>query len=140
MPPLSPLSTPALAPELISQCHEFGKVLSAPSSATLAVGLTPIPQSEAPASYTHVFGQVLVELRASLGAQVALTDLPPLLPDQYFSTPTHLNGAGAREYSHCLSRALGKAGLILPPRRRRAKDDLTARLDFRQRTPQPAPP
>ena len=108
-----PLKSAVLSPWFASQCEDFGKVL--PPGIQLAVGLTPIPQSEAGPGYPQLCRKVVMELKEALRADAGLTNLPPTLPDHYFATSTHLNELGARQYSHYLGRALRQAGLAPDP-------------------------
>jgi hypothetical protein len=103
-PMAPPLKSAGLSPWFASQCKDFGKVL--PPGIHLAVGLTPIPQSEAEPGYPQLCRNIVSQLKEALGADAGLTNLPPTLPDHYFSTSTHLNEMGARQYSHYLGRVL----------------------------------
>jgi hypothetical protein len=107
-PMAPPLKSAGLSPWFASQCKDFGKVL--PPGVQLAVGLTPIPQSEAQPGYPRLCRSLVRQLKEALGADTGLTNLPPTLPDHYFSTSTHLNDMGARQYSHYLARVLQQAG------------------------------
>jgi hypothetical protein len=75
-----------------------------PSGVRLLVGLTPIP--EGGRGYEDSFRETLEVLQKYLRADGILTNLPATLPGHYFSSSTHLNAEGARQYTHALVRAL----------------------------------
>src|SRR5688572_30236999 len=86
------------------QCEAFRAKL--PKGIRLLVGLTPVPQSNPSAEYVGARDRILGELAKHLDADAQLLTLPTVMPDQYFSTTTHLNERGARLYTHILARAL----------------------------------
>jgi hypothetical protein len=109
-PAAPPLNARELSVGFRQQCAVFRRGL--PHSLKLAVGLTPIPRSEADSHYPDVWQQIAIQMKQALEADVALTNLPPALGDHYFSSSTHLNEAGAREFTHHLHRALREAGIL----------------------------
>ena len=76
-----------------------------PNGTKLLVGITPVPESFAPAGYVGEYQQMLQQWSQWLGAE-ALTNLPPMLPDRLFSKVTHLNREGVPIYTEELARSL----------------------------------
>jgi hypothetical protein len=92
--------------EFKPQCQEFRRAL--PSGVRLVVGLTPEPTSVMATNYPEIVRRTLLILKEFLRADDVLTNLRTRLPDQYFSSDTHLNPAGARQFTHALAIALEK--------------------------------
>ncbi len=63
---------------------------SVPSGVKLVVGITPIPESLARPDYAQLRNEMLQQWATWLGADVALTNLPAVLPDDAFARSTHL--------------------------------------------------
>jgi hypothetical protein len=104
-----------LAPQLESQSRAFKSAV--PRGVKLFVAITPVPAGFAPPNYARQHRQVLEEWSQWLGADAALVDLPPTLPDGLFAKTTHLNEAGAVEFTMSLARSLS-AKLGPQPRQR----------------------
>lgn len=80
-----------------------------PAGARLVVGLTPAPASFVLPDHAATCRRMLVEWGAWLRADVVLTNLPTVLPDGWFASVTHLNEAGARQFTERLATALTTA-------------------------------
>jgi hypothetical protein len=93
-----------LAPQLESQSRAFRGAV--PRGVKLFVAITPVPAGFAPPNYARQHRQMLEQWSRWLGADAALVDLPPTLPDDLFAKTTHLNEAGAAEFTTLLARSL----------------------------------
>jgi hypothetical protein len=93
-----------LAPQLKSQSGAFKTVV--PPGVKLFVAITPVPAGFAPPNYARQHRQMLEQWSQWLGADAALVDVPPTLPDDLFAKTTHLNEAGAAEFTTLLGRSL----------------------------------
>lgn len=87
-----------------AQCAAFRAIL--PSGVKLWVGLTPEPVSVCSQQRAEEIRRTLLTLKKYLRADRILTRLPGTFPDQYFSTTTHLNPSGARQFTHALAGAV----------------------------------
>jgi hypothetical protein len=74
-----------------------------PPDVKLVVGLAPIPRSFAPPRYFETYQDLLIKWSEWMGADAALTNLPPTLPDVAFASTTHLNKAGAEHFTKILA-------------------------------------
>ncbi|MCI0747332.1 MAG: hypothetical protein L0Y58_18155 [Verrucomicrobia subdivision 3 bacterium] len=95
-----------LAPQLEAASRAFKAAV--PSTAKLAVGITPVPEGFARQGYAEHQQAMLRQWAEWLQADVALSDLPATLPDHLFTKTTHLNEAGARTYTTHLARSLNR--------------------------------
>jgi hypothetical protein len=77
-----------------------------PTGVKLFVAITPVPAGFAPRGYAEQHRQMLERWGRWLGADAALVDLPATLPDRLFAKTTHLNEAGAAEFTTLLARNL----------------------------------
>jgi len=77
-----------------------------PDTATLAVGLTPIPESFAPDGYVQRYDNLLKRWAQSIQADFVLTNLPATLPDANFASTTHLNARGSAAYSRLFAQCV----------------------------------
>jgi len=93
-----------LAPQLESKSRAFKAAV--PTGVKLFVAITPVPAGFAPPNYAQQHRQMLEQWSQWLGADAALVDLPPTLPDELFAKTTHLNEAGAAEFTTLLARRL----------------------------------
>jgi hypothetical protein len=93
-----------LAPQLESQSRAFKTVV--PPGVKLFVAITPVPAGFAPPNFAQQHRQMLERWSQWLGADAALVDLPPTLPDDLFAKTTHLNEAGTAEFTTLLARSL----------------------------------
>ena len=96
-----------LAPQLEIQSRAFKTAV--PAGVRLFVAITPVPAGFAPPNYAGQHRQMLEQWSQWLGADAALVDLPPTLPNDLFTTTTHLNEAGAAEFTALLARSLSAA-------------------------------
>ena len=103
---------PALEPETRSLRADV------PPGTRLLVGLTPGPQVPGGISYSRAYSTLLGEWERWLKADVLLTNLPPALPEAYFSPSGHLNQAGQARFTAELARQL--ASLLRSRRRAQA--------------------
>lgn len=100
--PLPPLE---LSPRLEAAASRFGGQF--PTTVTVAVGITPVPESLADPGEAARHRRALEALAGWLGPQVVpLEDLPAVLPDGDFASATHLNGAGREAFTTRLAAAL----------------------------------
>lgn len=86
------------------QCEDFRK--SIPANVKLWIALSPEPASLCSPNRPQEIARTLLTLKNYLRAEAVLTNLPVTLPDHYFSTPTHLNPAGAQQFTHALAGAI----------------------------------
>ena len=93
-----------LAPQLEGQSRAFKAAV--PTGVKLFVAISPVPAGFAPPNYAPQHRQMLQQWSQWLGADAALVELPPTLPDNLFATTTHLNEAGATEFTTLLARSL----------------------------------
>ncbi len=98
-----------LAPQLEVQSRAFKAVV--PAGVKLFVAITPVPAGFAPPDYARQHRQMLEQWSEWLGADAALVDLPVTLPDSFFAKTTHLNEAGAMEFTTLLARSLATASV-----------------------------
>jgi hypothetical protein len=66
-----------------------------PQGVKVLIGITPLPESFAPANYRATLQAILVKLGQWMRADGLLTELPPVLPDSCFASTTHLNEKGS---------------------------------------------
>jgi hypothetical protein len=93
-----------LAPQLEPQSRAFKSALS--PGIKLYVAITPIPAGFAPANYSERHRQMLEQWSQWLEADEALISLPATMPDHLFAKTTHLNEAGATEFTVLVARSL----------------------------------
>jgi len=93
-----------LTPQLEIQSRAFKSAV--PAGVKLFVAITPVPAGFAPPNYARQHRQMLEQWSNWLSADAALVDLPPTLPDNLFTKTTHLNEAGAAEFTTLLARSL----------------------------------
>jgi hypothetical protein len=93
------------------QCEVFRRAL--PSGIKLWVGLTPEPAGVCETNRVEQVCRTLQTLKEYLRADGILTNLPATLPDHCFSTTTHLNPGGAREFTHSLAAAIERQSTML---------------------------
>jgi hypothetical protein len=93
-----------LANSLEMQSRTFRAVL--PNGAKLLVGITPVPDTFAPAGYAEQFQSMLRQWSQWLQADVALTNLSSTMPDRFFSKVTHLNAEGVLAYTEQVGRSI----------------------------------
>jgi len=74
-----------------------------PSGVTLAVGVTPCPASFVRPETAQSCRTLLTTLGQWLRADVVLTNLPLMLPDQEFASLTHLNAQGTPQFTSTLA-------------------------------------
>ena len=77
-----------------------------PPGVRLVAGITPAPQSFVDRRFPEVRRKLLETWGVWLNADVLLTGLPSVMPDDLFASKTHLNKRGVRLYTEELSRAL----------------------------------
>lgn len=103
-----------LARSLEAESREFRSRL--PAGAQLWVGITPLPESFGGAGHADTVRELLATWRGWLGADRVLDALPATMPDALFASLTHLNAAGAEQFTAQLASQLrGKAGASNPP-------------------------
>jgi len=90
-----------LSPKLEPGCMALRAAI--PPGAQLLVGLTPIPESFAPAGYANNRQNLLSQWGQWMKADGLLTNLPPTMPDSCFASTTHLNEQGRWRYSQLLA-------------------------------------
>lgn len=79
-----------------------------PPGPKLAVGITPLPDSQIAASFKDRRDELLRELNLSVRADYLLTNLPVRLPNGYFASVYHLNPTGAGHFTTLLAEELSK--------------------------------
>ncbi|MBU6402157.1 MAG: hypothetical protein KGS61_17700, partial [Verrucomicrobia bacterium] len=94
----------SLAPTFAPASRRFRRQV--PANLTLAVGLTPVPETLVPLDYRAQRDALLRQWNRWLGAQVLLTNLPATLPDRLFATGAHLNRRGQRWFTAALAKCL----------------------------------
>jgi hypothetical protein len=101
-----------------AQCETFRAML--PTHVKLWIGLTPEPVGICSLQRAEEIRRTLFTLKKYLRADRILPRLPVALPDHYFSTATHLNPLGARQFTHALAGAVdeGLAAIARSPRGR----------------------
>ncbi len=77
-----------------------------PPGAKLYIGLTPGMAGAASASERALRLGLLQQWNAAVRADAVLTNLPPVLPDVFFSSGGHLNATGQRIFTRMLAREL----------------------------------
>jgi hypothetical protein len=77
-----------------------------PPGAQLLVGITPLPERFAGAQYPQLHTAMLKQWSDWLGADAALNDLPPTLPEESFVRTTHLKEAAVPVYTGKVAAAL----------------------------------
>ncbi len=90
------------SPSLETECRNFKAGM--PSGARLFLGLTPGPESTAVAGPWRQ--ELLRQWNTWIDADGLLTNLPPALPDVFFSGGGHLNEQGQRRFTSALAREL----------------------------------
>ncbi len=93
-----------LAPSLEPGCLALRAAV--PERAKLIAGLTPVPESAAPADYATRWQQLLTTWGRWMHADVLLTNLPPTMPDSLCASTTHLNQEGCRRFTRILAQHL----------------------------------
>jgi hypothetical protein len=91
-----------LASQLEPRSRAFRAAI--PPGVKLFVGITPVPAGFVDSTYPALHREMLSQWREWLQADAL--DLPPVLPDHLFAKTTHLDQAGAREYTALLARGL----------------------------------
>jgi hypothetical protein len=71
--------------------------------------LTPSPKSSRTQFDLANRDEVLRQWNKWMHADGLLTNLPPVLPDLYFSATAHLNELGQKKYTRCVALALAAA-------------------------------
>lgn len=79
-----------------------------PTEVKLAVGITPLPDSDVPAAFRVRRDELLRELNDSLHADYLLTELPVRLPNGFAANSFHLNPRGAAHFTRLLAKELAK--------------------------------
>jgi hypothetical protein len=97
-----------LAPSLERTSRQFRQTL--PPGIKLVVGLTPVPQSFAPALYAQTRLALLRGWNDWLQADRILEELPATLPDDLFASTTHLNATGVAAFTSELARQFQRGG------------------------------
>lgn len=105
-PPGERLNDWTIRPVYLQEARRMREVLE--EDAVLYVGLTPLPESAVAPGFKPLRDQMLLQLNASLGADVVLTNLPATLPNGFCATEVHLNRRGAAYYTGLL------AGELIP--------------------------
>jgi hypothetical protein len=77
-----------------------------PPGTILVIGITPVPQSFAASDFPARRDRILNQWGQWIQADVCLSHLPPVLPDSWFASITHLNEEGARRYTEILAQCL----------------------------------
>lgn len=85
-----------------------------PPGARLAVGLTPSPASFVAPRHAELSRTLLTQWGAWLQADQILTNLPSILPDSCFASPTHLNEAGQSLFTQQLAEKLSLRSSVTP--------------------------
>ena len=93
-----------LAPKWEAECQTLRAAV--PPTAKLVIGVTPVPHSFAPPDYAARWKRILTQWGQWMQADTVLAELPPILPDSYFASTTHLNANGARRYTEMLATCL----------------------------------
>jgi hypothetical protein len=93
-----------LAPTLERASRNFRAEV--PPGVKLFVGITPTPQRFAGSRYPELQTDLLRQWSQWLQADVALTNLPPVLPDDSFVRTTHLRESAIPSYTEQLTGAL----------------------------------
>ncbi len=86
--------------------EEFGSAWR--KEVPLWMGLAPIPESAAAPGFEAARAAAANRLVAATGADGFLSELPGVLPDPLFASPTHLNERGQRWYTRRLAEALAR--------------------------------
>lgn len=79
-----------------------------PLGVRLFVGLTPAPESFVSQDHAAICHRMLGQWGAWLQADEILTNLPSTFPDNLFASVTHLNRAGAQEFTELLAKELAR--------------------------------
>lgn len=93
-----------LARLLEAESREFRSRL--PAGVQLWAGITPVPESFAGSAHADTVRELLATWQSWLGADRVLDDLPATMPDALFASPTHLNAAGAEQFTAQLASQL----------------------------------
>lgn len=83
-----------------------------PAGPKLAVGITPLPDSQIAASFKHRRDELLRDFNQSVHADYLLTNLPVRLPNGYFASVYHLNPTGAGHFTRLLAEELSKLPIL----------------------------
>ncbi|MBI1177547.1 hypothetical protein GC207_08925 [bacterium] len=83
-----------------------------PAGPKLAVGITPLPDSQIAASFKDRRDQLLREFSQSVHADYLLTNLPVRLPNGYFASVYHLNPSGAEHFTRVLAGELSRLPIL----------------------------
>jgi hypothetical protein len=84
-------------PELVGEGNSFRQLWK--GKVPLFVALAPIPESYAPGGYLLGRPKVLKAFAEAVGADGVLEDLPAVMADVFFASPTHLNRFGQAVYT-----------------------------------------
>lgn len=98
----------SLLPAVESESRAFRACL--PPGTRLCIGLTPGPASRSWPGIAAQRLELLQRWNESVRADVLLTNLPPVLPDLFFSSGGHLNQAGQKQFTAALARELREVG------------------------------
>jgi hypothetical protein len=96
-----------LTPDFAAETRDFRSKM--PAGCKLFIGLTPSPKSSSTPFDRANRDEVLRQWNQWMHADGLLTNLPPVLPDLYFSASAHLNELGQKKYTQCVARALAAA-------------------------------
>jgi len=77
-----------------------------PDDSKFIIGITPVPQSHVPAEFQEKRNELLQTWAQAIEPDHALLELPAFLPDDAFSTVTHLNENGAKVYTDLFIHAI----------------------------------
>lgn len=100
----SPVGATELTAVTIADSRVFRNTL--PPGARLVIGLTPSVLSVASPNERAERDTLLRAWAGAVGADVILTNLPPAMPDIFFSAGDHLNEAGQAVFTKTLAREL----------------------------------
>ncbi len=78
-----------------------------PSGTAFFVGLTPVPKSFPQNDFVAEYQALLNEWARLFPGCIALSQLPPVLDNEYFATKTHLTQAAATHYTRVLLENIG---------------------------------
>ena len=93
-----------LVPEFEAETRAFRAQI--PAGVKLCVGLTPGAAGASAPGEVPRRRALLEEWNRWMNADVLLTNLPPALPDVFFSGGGHMNAAGQKRFTHLLAREL----------------------------------
>lgn len=93
-----------VSPRMQARSRAFRATI--PPGAKLIIGLTPWPASLVSTGAARRRAGLLREWNRFISADVLLTNLPPALPDAFFSPTSHLNRRGQRVFTELLGEQL----------------------------------